>query len=166
MKWKLKTMKKKSKSLVKYIKDEFVGWKTWEVVWVMLACSVICGLSIYWNDTLMGIIAATTGVACVVCTGKGKLSAYIFGAINTLLYAIIAYNAKFYGEVMLNALYYFPLQFYGFYVWSQNMNEETKEVYKKTNEPQGEMFPCWCCNRDDDSIRIYSQIDRRSTSVY
>ena len=40
----------------------------------------------------------------MVCTGKGKLSAYVFGAINTLLYAIISYKAKFYGEVMLNAL--------------------------------------------------------------
>ncbi len=130
-------MTKKSEKLIKHIKDEFIGWKFWEFAWLIVACSVICVLSIYWNDTIMGIISATTGVACVVCTGKGKLSAYIFGAVNTLLYAIIAYNAKFYGEVMLNALYYFPLQFYGLYVWSRNMNEETKEVNKKQMNLKG-----------------------------
>lgn len=124
------------------IKREFEGWKFLEVFWLLLACGIITGLSIYWGDTLMGIVSATTGVACVVCTGKGKLSAYIFGIINTLLYAIIAYKAKYYGEVMLNALYYFPLQFYGFYVWSKHMNPETKEVYKirMSNKNRGLLF--------------------------
>lgn len=113
------------------IKNEFMGWKKLEVLWLLVGVGVITALSIYWGDTTMGIISATTGVACVICTGKGKLSAYIFGAINTLLYAIISYHAKYYGEVMLNALYYFPLQFYGFYVWNKHMNMETHEVEKK-----------------------------------
>lgn len=112
-------------------KEELKGWKTWEVAWLLIACAVIMGLSIYWKDSAIGIISATTGVACVVCTGKGKLSAYIFGAVNTLLYAFISLEAKYYGEVMLNLLYYFPMQFYGFYVWKKNMNEETYEVKKR-----------------------------------
>ena len=53
------------------------GWEKWEVAWLLAACTVIAVLSICWQDTVMGIISATTGVACVVCTGKGKLSAYI-----------------------------------------------------------------------------------------
>lgn len=113
-----------------FIRSELKGWKRWEVLWLLLAAGVITALSIYWGDSLMGIVSATTGVICVICTGKGKLSAYLFGAVNTLLYAVIAYQAKYYGEVMLNALYYFPLQFYGFYIWSKNMNTETHEVNK------------------------------------
>lgn len=118
-------------NLKKIIKDELIGWKKVEVFWLLLVCAIITGLSIYWQDTLMGIISATTGVACVVCTGKGKLSAYIFGLINCILYAIIAYQAHLFGETMLNALYYVPMQFIGFYIWSKNMNEETHEVNKK-----------------------------------
>ena len=114
-----------------FIKNELSGWKKWEILWLVLACEIITGLSIYWHDSLMGIISATTGVACVVCTGKGKLSAYIFGLINVVLYAIISFRAKYYGEVMLNALYYAPMQFYGFLVWSRHMNQETHEVEKK-----------------------------------
>lgn len=117
------------------LKEELLGWKLWEVAWLIIACTTILALSAYWHDTLMGIISAIAGVACVVCTGKGKLSAYIFGMINTFLYAIISYKARFYGEVMLNALYYFPMQFYGIYVWSQHMNEETHEVEKKEMQP-------------------------------
>lgn len=114
-----------------FLKNEVTGWKKTEVIWLLISCIIIAGLSIYWGDNLMGIISATTGVACVVCTGKGKLSAYIFGVVNCVLYAIISYKAKLYGETMLNAVYYLPMQFVGFYVWHKNMNEETKEVNKK-----------------------------------
>lgn len=113
-----------------FIKEEISGWKKIEVLWLFIACIIITSLSIYWQDTIMGIISATTGVACVVCTGKGKLSAYIFGLVNCVLYAIISYNANLYGETMLNALYYIPMQFVGFYIWNKNMDKEKHEVKK------------------------------------
>ena len=116
--------------LKEILENEIRGWKKQEILWLIIACVVITGLSIYWNDTLMGIISAITGVICVICTGKGKLSAYFFGLINCVLYAIIAFRAQLYGETMLNALYYVPMQFIGFYVWSKNMNSTTHEVKK------------------------------------
>lgn len=113
------------------LRNEVSGWKKIEATWLILSCTVITALSLYWGDTLMGIISSTTGVLSVVCTGKGKLSAYVFGLVNSVLYAIISYKANLYGETMLNALYYVPMQFIGFYVWSKNMNTETHEVNKK-----------------------------------
>ncbi len=124
----------------KFIKEELSGWRKLEVTWLLVACAVIVGLSVYWQDTLMGIVSSTTGVACVVCTGKGKLSAYIFGLVNSILYAIIAFQATLYGETMLNALYYVPMQFVGFYVWSKNMNSETHEVEKRHMKNSGRVL--------------------------
>ncbi len=115
----------------KFVKEELNDWKKIELIWLFTACIIIMVLSIYWKDTIIGIISATTGVACVVCTGKGKLSSYIFGLINCILYAIISYKAKLYGETMLNVVYYIPMQFVGFYIWSKNMNKETNEVKKR-----------------------------------
>ncbi len=119
-----------------YLKSELLGWKKWEISWLVIACAVIVSLSIYWQDTIVGIISATSGVICVVLTGKGKLSAYIFGGINTLLYGYIAYQSQFYGEVMLNILYYFPMQFYGFYIWRKNIDNTTGEVIKRSLTPK------------------------------
>ena len=90
----------------------------------------------------MGIISAVTGVACVVCTGKGKLSAYLFGLVNSALYALISYQASLYGETMLNALYYVPMQFVGFYVWSKHMDQGTGEVTKRRMKPLGFLAMC------------------------
>lgn len=119
----------------RFIKNEITGWKPFEIIWLAAACAVITGLSIYWGDSLMGIISAVSGVACVVCTGKGKLSAYVFGLVNCVLYAIISYKAALYGETMLNAVYYIPMQFVGFYVWNKNMNAESHEVKKLRMKP-------------------------------
>lgn len=117
-------------NLTKFIKNEISGWKRWEVWWLLGSCLVIAALSLYWKDSLMGIVSATTGIAYVVCAGKGKLSAYVFGVVNCVLYAIISYKAALYGETMLNAIYYLPMQFVGFYAWSKNMSDDTGEVLK------------------------------------
>lgn len=114
-----------------FIKNELYGWTKIEVLWLIISCTVITALSIYWQDSLMGIISAVTGIAYVIFAGKGKLSAYFFGLINCALYAIISYKSKLYGETMLNAIYYLPMQFVGFFVWSKNMNSQTHEVIKR-----------------------------------
>lgn len=128
----------------KYLKEEFSGWKPWEVFWLTAAALVIIGLSIYWGDSPMGMISSTTGVICVVCTGKGKLSAYLFGLINSVLYAIISFEAAYYGETMLNLIYYVPMQFVGFYVWSRHMNQESHEVEKRHMENAGRLILLLC----------------------
>ena len=87
-----------------FVKTELSGWKPLEVAWLAIATAVILGVSIYWKDTATGIICSLTGVWCVVLTGKGKVSNFLFGIVNVILYAYISYQAKFYGEVMLNIL--------------------------------------------------------------
>lgn len=124
------------------LRNEFSGWKKSELAWLALACSIITGLSLYWGDSPLGIISSVTGVACVVCTGKGKLSAYLFGLVNCVLYAILSYRATLYGETMLNALYYVPMQFVGFYVWSRHMDQQTGEVVKKRMKPRSFIIMC------------------------
>ena len=122
------------------LRNEFKGWRAWEAIWLAANCLIILALSLYWGDSVMGIISAVAGVAYVVCSGKGKLMAYAFGVVNVVLYAIISYKAKFYGEVMLNVLYYLPMQFYGFYVWSRNMDSQTHEVKKRRMTGRGRLL--------------------------
>lgn len=115
-----------------FIKTELSGWKPFEVIWLLVATAVILGLSIYWKDTAAGIICSLTGVWCVVLTGKGKVSNFLFGIVNVILYAYISYGAKYYGEVMLNILYYLPCSVIGLFMWGKNVDEESGEVVKKS----------------------------------
>ena len=90
------------------LRKELTGWKKWQVFWIIFANAMILGISIYQKDSWLGIAASITGVCCVILCGMGKVSNYFFGTINVILYAIVAWKAKYYGDVMLNLIYYFP----------------------------------------------------------
>ena len=53
---------------------------------------------------------------------------------------MFSYRAALYGETMLNALYYVPMQFVGFRVWSRNMDQNTGEVVKRRMKPRGALL--------------------------
>jgi len=114
------------------IKNEFQGWHLWEVAWLVAASITVCLASCFFKDSPAAVVASIFGIAASVLTGKGKLSAYVIGGISRVLYAFIALKACFYGEVMLNLLYFVPMEFYGIYVWSHNMNRKTHEVKKRS----------------------------------
>lgn len=100
----------------------------------------VIGFTIYFsiisNDSrlwylLIDDLAAVSGIFCVVLCAKGKKSQYIWGLFNVIGYVIIACINKYYGEVMLNALYYLPSQFIGYYLWNKHINTETEDVEGK-----------------------------------
>lgn len=97
----------------KLLKD----WTLFEKIWLVSFTLVILYLSYVWKDSVLGIISSLTGMLCVVLVAKGKISNYYFGVINVALYAYLSYQQGFYGETMLNALYFLPMQFYGLWVW-------------------------------------------------
>jgi nicotinamide mononucleotide transporter len=70
-------------------------------------------------------IAAIAGVICVVLSAKGHILCYLFGLIEVSLYIIISWETRLYGEVMLNGLYFLPMQFIGFYNWKKNIGSES-----------------------------------------
>ena len=116
--------------MLKRIKQEFTGWKTWEWAWLIVSCSVIIGVSLYLNDTWLGVTSAVTGTLYALFAGKGKISCYIFGIINSLLYGWISWTQTLYGEVMLNWGWYFPMMFAGIFFWRKNLKEDM--VIRKT----------------------------------
>ena len=100
----------------RFLIEQLRGWRTTEVLWLAFSLSSIISLSIYWGDTTMGITAAATGMMYTILAGKGKPSCFLFGLINTPLYAWIAFNAGYYGDLSLN-IYYFIMMFPGLAAW-------------------------------------------------
>ena len=101
----------------------FDDWTMFEKCWLATFTLINIYLFFAWQDSLIGLTASITGMICVVLVAKGKVANYYFGVVNVLLYAYIAYQSKYYGEVSLNLLYYFPAQFVGLYYWKKNEKE-------------------------------------------
>lgn len=109
----------------------------------------VIGFTIYFSLISEGVslwyliidgIAAISGIFCVVLCAKGKKSQYIWGLLNVIGYVIIAWINKYYGEVMLNALYYLPSQFIGYYLWNKHTDNEDNLEGKKLTIKQSVIF--------------------------
>ena len=96
--------------------EQFRGWRITEVLWLVFSLSSIIALSIHWGDTAVGMTAAVTGMIYTILAGKGKPSCFLFGLVNTPLYAWIAYKAGYYGDLSLN-IYYFIMMIPGLAAW-------------------------------------------------
>ena len=88
-------------------------------------------MSILWGDSLLGFVAFISGILCVLLAARGNKHTYSIGIINCVSYAIVSYSSGLFGEVMLNAMYYLPLQLIGFYIWSKNTDFQRNTVEKK-----------------------------------
>ena len=84
-----------------------------------------------WWYLLLSSTAAICGIFCVVLCAAGKKSQYYWGFVNIAAYIVVAWISKYYGEVMLNALYYLPTQFIGMYFWKKHYNENKNTVKSK-----------------------------------
>ena len=81
-------------------------------------------------DTPLNIIAGIAGCISVVLTAKGRWMMYPIGFIQNFTYTILAFQNRFYGEVMEQAFYVITM-IWGMYAWAKNMNENedgTQEV--------------------------------------
>lgn len=74
-------------------------------------------------DAAIDLLASFTGISSVVLTAKGKRSGFIFGLVNAVAYSAISYSTQYYGEVMLNMLFYVPMNVAGFAVWARHRDE-------------------------------------------
>ena len=79
-------------NLLAFVRGELSGWRAGEVVWLAFCQSAIVALSLYWRDSVLGIVAAVTGMLYTVLAGKGKVSCYLFGLVNAPLYAWLSWR--------------------------------------------------------------------------
>ena len=88
----------------------------WFLITGVIASNVIYSVMTGTLDVI-GSLAGITGVLCVVLVAKGSIWNYLFGLVNVSLYAYISYKASLYGDAVLNAFYYVPMQFIGYWQW-------------------------------------------------
>ena len=101
------------------MKKFFADWTKFEKGLMIVATALMIVLSFIWKDTPIGTLSAVTGVISVVLCAKGRVSNYVFGMVYVTAYAYVAFQNKLYGEVMMNLLYYVPMNVIGFITWTK-----------------------------------------------
>lgn len=113
-----------------FMSHPFGDWSLFEKLWLLTFTLINIYLFFAWHDTWVGLVASLTGMLCVVLTAKGKMSSFYWGLVNILTYSYVAYQSAYYGDVMLNMLYFLPMTFFGIYYWGKNMDKKKKKDKK------------------------------------
>lgn len=114
-----------------------IGYSKYEKLFMLSMVLLQIAVFAITPDTPLNIIAGVAGVVSVVLCAKGKLNFYFIGFIQTVTYLILAWQNKFYGEVLEN-LFYFVTMIWGIYEWKRNMKENeygTEDVASKKFTP-------------------------------
>ena len=108
--------------LKKFWKSEFGNFGKFE--WAYLITMLLLQIIVYCitPDTPLGIIAGLAGVISVVLCAKGKISFYFIGFVQTITYLFLAWDARFYGEVLEN-IFYLVTMIWGIFVWKRNLTK-------------------------------------------
>ncbi|MBQ6863254.1 MAG: nicotinamide mononucleotide transporter [Clostridia bacterium] len=113
------------------------GYSTFEKLFLAFMLALQVAVFVIYPDSPLNIIAGLAGVVSVVMCAKGRTMFYFIGFIQTITYLVLAWQNRFYGEVLEN-LFYFVTMIWGIFVWKRNsvQNEDgTEEVAAKKFTP-------------------------------
>ena len=112
----------------------FKGWNAFELIWLTVSTIAILSISFIWFDptnpvqSTVSTISSIAGILCVVFAAKGKIATYYVGIIQAGTYAWVSFNYGLFGEAMLNAFFYFPMQFIGMFFWLRHRKNAAEAV--------------------------------------
>ena len=118
-------------------------WNWFEKSWLIIFTVINIIVFFYSKDSVLGLIAALTGMLSVILVAKGKISNYYFGIVNVVLYGFISYQSKYYGEAMLNLGYFLPMQLIGLVMWSKNQVNVDEKNEVKTERMKAKEIIFW-----------------------
>lgn len=123
------------KNVKTYVKDNFktLKWYEWIMAIIMVGIAAYAMVTAFVNPTVGGnppwltiinFVSAVCGVICIFFCAKAQIANYIFGIVNTVVYAVYLFYWKIYGTFALEMLFYLPTNAIGWYYWLKKQDTE------------------------------------------
>ena len=104
--------------------------KNIELLCFIFVYIILFSNAIITHDNPIALISAFCGISYTILAGKGIPSCYLIGVTGSALYAYLAFQSALWGNLVLYAAYYVPMQILGFFKWNKNLKENKKEIIK------------------------------------
>lgn len=110
--------------------------------WTKLENSLLFGsiiivslIGIIYKSDLLTMSCSIVGIITALLLAKGKNLGQVFGVLITLLYSVVSFKNKFYGEVIIYIFLMLPMYIVGIISWIKHQNKATNsvEINKITN---------------------------------
>ena len=89
---------------------------------------IISMIAITFKSDLLTTISSITGIITALLLAKGKNLGQVFGILITILYSIVSFKNRFYGEVIIYIFLLLPMYLIGIISWIKYHNKETNTV--------------------------------------
>ena len=110
--------------------DKELFKKNAELVFCIAIYLFLVSSAILTNDSLIALISAFCGITYTILAGKGLPICYLIGVCGSALYSFLAFHSSLWGNLVLYAGYYIPMQIIGFFQWNKNLKTNKKEIIK------------------------------------
>ena len=106
----------------------FKNWTKFEKVLLILSIVLVSTIGIVFKSDLITTICSLVGITTALLLAKGKPLGQVFGLFIVLLYSIVSYKNKFYGEVIIYLVIMLPMYILGIISWLKHQNKKTNSV--------------------------------------
>jgi len=117
------------------------GKKTELVLYIIVLAGIITH-AIVRGDYWVAVMSAICGITYTTFAGLGSPKCYLFGLAGSIFYIMLAFQNSLWGNLFLYLLYYVPMQIIGFFKWSNNLKENSKEIKKYSLTKKEKMWTC------------------------
>lgn len=101
--------------------------KEWRV-WIVSLCIIIISNLLSGNFDLLTLVAACIGVTSLIFAAKGNVWSQILMIIFSILYGIISWQFRYWGEMMTYLGMTMPMAIWSTITWIKNPSASGKEV--------------------------------------
>ena len=110
------------------MKNIFKNWTLFEIILLTVSPLIVLTVGIIFKSDALTIITSIVGIICALLLAKGLVLGQFFGIAIVVLYSIVSYKNRYYGEMLIYLAIMFPMYIWGIIEWLKHKNGETKSV--------------------------------------
>ena len=104
------------------------GWNLFEKTILFGGILLIYLIGFVFHANLLSIFCSMLCVVTVLFLAKGNNLGNVLGILGSVLYIIVSYNNKYYGEILIYVFLMIPMYAIGVYTWLNHKNKDTNSV--------------------------------------
>lgn len=108
------------------MENNYRRWSNFDITWFTSQLSILLIINIILIATydsiaisIISLVASMFGAVGTWLAVKKYNINYLFGIIHVILYGLIAFNTKVYGDFALNIIIFLPMDIFGWIIWSR-----------------------------------------------
>ena len=106
------------------MKKIFKDWSLFEISFLFISIIIIAVSGVIFKAELISVAMSVLAVTVAILQAKGKVLSQYIGLLVAVLYSIISFKNKYYGEVIIYITLMIPLYILSVISWIQNKNKE------------------------------------------